>query len=128
MKYDFIQAYCLSKKGTEEDYKAEWDAIRYSVRGKMYALVGNDGEGNPIISVKLPPEYGLELQERYAEITPGYYLNKTHWSSMLLGGNVPDEVLKQMLDCSYELIFQSLNRKIRNEILNQQGAINNERN
>jgi predicted DNA-binding protein (MmcQ/YjbR family) len=85
----------------------------------MYALVGNDGEGNPIISVKLPPEYGLELQERYAEITPRHYLNKTYWSSMLLGGNVPGEVLKKMLDYSYELIFQSLNRKIRNEILNQ---------
>jgi predicted DNA-binding protein (MmcQ/YjbR family) len=37
------------EKSTKEDYKAAWDAIRYSVRGKMYALVGNDGEGNPII-------------------------------------------------------------------------------
>jgi predicted DNA-binding protein (MmcQ/YjbR family) len=33
--------------------------------------------------------------EKYAEITPGYHLNKTHWSSMLLGGNVPEEVLKK---------------------------------
>jgi predicted DNA-binding protein (MmcQ/YjbR family) len=119
MKYDFIQEYCLSKKGTEENYKAEWDAIRYSVRGKMYVLVGNDADGNPIISVKLPPEYSLELREQYAEIIPGYYLNKTHWNSMLLGGNVPDEVLKKMLDCSYELIFQSLSRKVQNEISNQ---------
>ena len=119
MRYDFIQEYCLSKKGTEEDYKAEWDAIRYTVRGKIYALVGNDREGNHIISVKLPPEYGLELRERYAEITPGYHLNKTHWSSMLLGGDVPDEVLKKMLDCSYELIFQSLSKKVQSEILNK---------
>jgi predicted DNA-binding protein (MmcQ/YjbR family) len=119
MTYDFIQEYCLSKKGTEEDYKAEWDAVRYTVRGKMYAMAGNDSDGNPIISVKLPPEYSLELREQYAEITPGYYLNKTHWSSMLLTGKVPDGVLKKMLDCSYKLIFQSLSKKVQAEISNQ---------
>jgi len=118
MKYDFIQEYCLSKKGAEEDYKQEWNAIRYSVRGKMFALVGNDGKGQPIISVKHNPEYGEELREKYEDIVPGYYLNKTHWSSMFLGGNVPEEVLKQMLDGSYELIFNSLSKKIQNEILN----------
>ena len=119
MKYDFIQAYCLSKKGVKEDYKEEWDAIRYSVCGKMFALIGNDGKGQPIISVKHIPEYGEELREKYEEISPAYYMNKTHWSSMLLEGNVPEKVLKQMLDGSYELIFNSLSKKIQNEILNQ---------
>ncbi|MDR0766816.1 MAG: MmcQ/YjbR family DNA-binding protein [Odoribacteraceae bacterium] len=116
MKYDFIQEYCLSKEGTEEDYKAEWDAIRYSVRGKMYALVGNNGEGMGVITVKLPPGYGLELREQYAEITPGYHFNKTHWNSMLLGGDVPDAVLKKMLDHSYNLILRSLSKKAQKEI------------
>ena len=119
MKYDFIKAHCLSKKGAEEDYKQEWDAIRYCIRGKMFALVGNDKEGNPIISVKHTPEYGEELREKYQDIIPGYYLNKIHWSSMFLTGNVPKAVLKQMLDGSYELIFNSLPKKIQNEITNQ---------
>jgi predicted DNA-binding protein (MmcQ/YjbR family) len=119
MNYDFIQEYCLSKKGAEEDYKQEWDAIRYAVRGKMFALVGNDNEGKPIISVKHLPEYGEELREKYRDIVPGYYLNKAHWSSMFLGGNVPEAVLKKLLDGSYELIFNSLSKKIQNEILNQ---------
>jgi len=119
MKYDFIQAYCLSKKGAVEDYKQEWDAIRYCVCGKMFALVGHDNEKNPIISVKHDPEYGAELRERYTDIIPGYYLNKMHWSSVFLSGNVPEAVLKQMLDGSYELIFNSLPKKVQNEILNQ---------
>ncbi|MDR2027867.1 MAG: MmcQ/YjbR family DNA-binding protein, partial [Prevotellaceae bacterium] len=114
-----IQAHCLSKKGAEEDYKQEWDAIRYSVRGKMFALVGNDGEGNAIISVKHTPEQGEELREKYSDIVPGYYLNKTHWSSVRLNGDVPETVLKQMLDVSYGLVFNSLSRKIQNEITNQ---------
>ncbi|MDR2026639.1 MAG: MmcQ/YjbR family DNA-binding protein, partial [Prevotellaceae bacterium] len=114
-----IQAHCLSKKGAEEDYKQEWDAIRYSVRGKMFALVGNDGEGNAIISVKHMPEQGEELREKYSDIVPGYYLNKTHWSSVRLNGDVPETVLKQMLDVSYGLVFNSLSRKTQNEISNQ---------
>jgi predicted DNA-binding protein (MmcQ/YjbR family) len=116
MNYDFIQAHCLAKRGAEEDYKQEWDAIRYAVRGKMFALVGNDSSGNPIISVKHDPERGTELREQYPDIVPGYYLNKMHWSSVLLGGNVPEEVLKQMLDDSHALVFRSLSRKIQNEI------------
>ena len=118
MKYDFIQAYCLSKKGAKEDYKQEWDAIRYSIRGKMFALVGNDGDGKPVISLKHSPEHGEALREKQKDIVPGYYLNKTHWSSVFLGGNVPEAVLKQMLDESYELIFNALPKKVQNEILN----------
>ena len=119
MKYDFIQAHCLSKKGAEEDYKQEWDAIRYTVRGKMFALVGHDAEEQAIISVKHTPERGEELREKYTDIIPGYYMNKVHWSSMFLNGNVPEAVLKQMLDGSYELIFNSLPKKTQNEITNQ---------
>jgi predicted DNA-binding protein (MmcQ/YjbR family) len=119
MNYDFIQAHCLAKKGAEEDYKKEWDAIRYTVCGKMFALIGNDSEGRAIISVKHTPEQGEELRAKYMDIIPGYYLNKTHWSSLFLNGSVPETVLKQMLDVSYELIFHSLSRKIQNEILNQ---------
>ena len=117
MKYDFIQEHCLSKKGAEEDYKQEWDAIRYSVRGKMFALVGNDGTGKPVISLKHSPKNGETLRGQYEDIAPGYYLNKTLWSSVFLGGNVPESVLKQMLDESYELIFNSLPKKVKNEIL-----------
>ena len=119
MKYDFIQEYCLSKKGAVEDYKKEWDAIRYTVCGKMFALVGCDNIGNHIISVKHRPEYGEELRETYKDIIPGYYLNKTLWSSVLLSGDVPETVLKKLLDGSYELIFKSLSKKVQNEILNQ---------
>ena len=119
MKYDFIQAHCLAKKGAEEDYKQEWDAIRYSVRGKMFALVGNDSEGKAIISVKHDPEYGEELREKYSDIVPGYYLNKTHWSYVFLNGDVPETVLKQLLDGSYKLVFDSLSKKIQNEISNK---------
>ncbi|MDR2232650.1 MAG: MmcQ/YjbR family DNA-binding protein [Tannerella sp.] len=116
MKYDFIQEYCLAKKGAEEDYQQDWDAIRYRVGGKMFVLVGNDKSGKAIISVKHDPERGEELREKYADIIPGYYLNKSLWSSVYLDGDVPEAVLKHMIDESYELIFNSLPKKVRDEI------------
>ena len=119
MKYDFIQAHCLAKSGATEDYKQAWDAILYTVHGKIFALIGNDGDGRAVISVKHDPEKGEELRELYADIISGYHLNKKHWSSVLLNGNVPDTVLKQMLDESYELVFNALSKKIRNEIRNE---------
>jgi predicted DNA-binding protein (MmcQ/YjbR family) len=118
MMYDFIKPHCLSKNAAEEDYKQEWDAIRYTVRGKMFALAGNDGKGRPVISVKHTQEHGEELREKYADIVPGYYLNKTLWSSVFLNGNLPETVLKQMLDKSYELVFNSLPKKVQKEIIN----------
>ncbi len=82
-KYEFIKSFCLSQKGTVEDYKEEWQATRYLVGGKMYAMRGGDGQGNPIITVKLPPEEGLALRDMYAgDILPGYYMNKEHWNSV----------------------------------------------
>jgi predicted DNA-binding protein (MmcQ/YjbR family) len=117
--YEFIQSYCLSKIGAEEDYKQEWDAIRYMVRGKMFAVIHNDRDGISVISVKHTPERGLELREKYSDVIPGYHFNKIHWSSAYLNGILPEAVLKQMLDESYELIFNSLSKKARNEIMNQ---------
>jgi len=114
--YDFIQSYCLSKRAAEEDYKAEWDAIRYTVCGKMFALVHSDGKGLQVISVKHTPECGIELREKFRDIIPGYHFNKTHWSSVYLNGDTPEVVLKQMLDKSYELVFKKLPKKTQNEI------------
>ena len=99
MMYDFIQEHCLAKKAAEEDYKQEWNAIRYKLRGKMFAVIHNDGDGLPVISVKHTPERGEELREKYGrDIVPGYHFNKKHWSSVFLNGNLPETVLKQMLD------------------------------
>lgn len=117
MKYEWLDGYCLSKNGTEKDYKAEWQATRYMIRGKMYAMRGGDKEGKPIITVKLEPMFGSLLRQTYRDIVPGYYMNKEHWNSLYLGGNVPDDVLKGMLDKSYRLILAGFSKKVQQEIL-----------
>ena len=116
MKYQWLDEYCLAKKGVEKDFKEEWGATRYLIKGKMFVLQGGDKEGRPIITVKLEPDYGDFLRQEYADIFPGYYMNKIHWNSLYLNGDVPDDVVRDMLDRSYNLIFSSLSKKARNEI------------
>lgn len=117
MKYEWLDDYCVSKQGAEKDYKAEWDAVRFMIRGKMFAMKCGDKEGRPIITIKLEPLLGEFLRNQYPDIVPGYYMNKQHWNSLYLEGNVPDDVVRDMLDKSYNIILQSFSKKMQQEML-----------
>jgi len=116
MKYKWLEEYCLSKKGAISDFKIEWDAKRYLLAGKMFAMQGGDKNKKAIITLKCEPSFGESLREQYKHIIEGYYMNKVHWNSVYIDGDVPDEVLKKMIDMSYELIFNSLSKKLQKEI------------
>lgn len=116
MKYEWLDKYCLSQKGAVKDFKAEWEATRYMIGEKMFGMKCEDKEGNPIITLKLEPSFGDFLRQQYEDIKPGYYMNKLHWNSLYLEGTVPDEVLKEMIDQSYQLIFKGLSKKLQKEI------------
>lgn len=117
MKYEWLNEYCVLKKGVEKDFKLEWNATRYMIKGKMFALQGGDKEGRPIITVKLEPTFGAFLRSQYKDIVPGYYMNKEHWNSLYLNGEVPDDVLKDMLDRSYGIVLTSFSKKLQKEIV-----------
>lgn len=116
MNYDWLNEYCLNKNGSEKDFKEEWNATRYLIRGKMFVMKGGDKEGNPIITIKCEPSFGRFLRDEYKDIIPGYYMNKEHWNSVYIDGKVPDNVVKQMIDMSYSLIVSSFSKKIQKEI------------
>lgn len=117
MNYPWLDTYCLSKAGAEKDYKEEWAATRYMIRGKLFAMQGGDKEGRAILTLKLPPDQGRLLRENYPDIIPGYYMNKEHWNSVYLEGSVEDDVLQSMIDTSHRLILESLPKRMQKEIL-----------
>ncbi len=116
MKYEWFDAHCLCKKGAVKEYKIEWDAVRYLVGGKMFVLQGTDKQKKPIVTLKCEPQFGHMLREQYSDIKPGYYMNKQHWNSVYLDGDVPDDILRQMADMSYQLVLDGLSKKARQEI------------
>lgn len=118
MNYPWIHAYLLEKPGVTVDLKQEWNWVRYQLGGKLFAAVCLDDSDRPVyITVKLPPEQGDLLRQQFSDIIPGYYCNKVHWNSVKADGCVPDELLKTMLDKSYELILGAFSKKKQQEIL-----------
>lgn len=118
--YPWIEEYCSKKPGFEQDYKEEWQAWRFLLKGKMFAMIGGDKQGSPIITLKLEPAYGDFLRREYpGQIEPGYYMNKTHWNSLHLDSSVPDEVVRKMLDDSHTIVLASLPKKVQQQILEQ---------
>lgn len=116
MRYEWLSEYCLEKPGAEKDFKPEWDAFRYMVGGRMFLMEGGDKHGTPIVTLRLEPLRGDMLRAQYEKIIPGYYMNKTHWNSIYRDGDVPDDLVKSMIDESYRLIFSSLTKKAQREI------------
>jgi len=119
VKYQWVDKYCLALTGVIKDFKSEWNATRYLVGGKMFAMCCGDKDGKPIITVKLDPGFGTLLRQKYKYIVPGYYMNKDHCNSLYLEGDVPDDVLKTMIQESYQLILNSLSKKIQKEIMEE---------
>lgn len=118
MKYEWIDEYLLKKKGVTRDLQKDWNWVRYLLENKMFAAVCLDGEDKPYyITLKLNPVEGDFLRQQYEDIIPGYYMNKMHWNSVKADGNVPDELLKDMLDKSYGLVLGGFSKKKQKEIL-----------
>lgn len=122
MKYAWLDAYLMRKSGVEKDFKVEWNWQRYMIDGKLFAAVCYDDDNRAaLITLKLDPMEGDFLRQQYEDIIPGYYMNKTHWNSVKADGAVPDELLKDMLDKSYELILGSFSKKKQAEIRGRHG-------
>ena len=116
MKETDICTYAETFSSAQTDFKAEWGATRLLLDDKMFGMLGQDKSGKRILTVKLKPEDGELLREQYAEIVPGYYMNKVHWNSIDLAGQVPDETIKTMIQKSYQLILQAMTKKRQREI------------
>ena len=118
MKYPWIDESLLQKPGVTKDFKEEWGWIRYKIGDKLFAAVCLDPDGKPYyITLKLTPAEGDFFRQQYEDIIPGYYMNKTHWNSVRAEGNVPDEVLRELLEKAYQLVLGGFSRKKQQEIL-----------
>lgn len=118
MRYTWLDEYLMSKRAVTKDLQPVWNWIRYHIGGKMFAAVCLDDQNKPYyINLKLEPLEGQYFREKYEDVIPGYYSDKTHWNSIKPDGEVPDDLLKDMLDKSYQLVLQGFSKKRQREIL-----------
>jgi predicted DNA-binding protein (MmcQ/YjbR family) len=83
--------------------------------GKMFAVMGVDDEPR-MITLKVEPERGVTLVAAHGAITPGYHSNKRHWISVILDGSVPEELVRELIEDSYDLVLSSLPARTRFQV------------
>jgi predicted DNA-binding protein (MmcQ/YjbR family) len=115
MNIEEFREYCLSKPAVSESFPFDENTLVFKVAGKMFALT--DLANIFSINLKCQPEKCLELREHYNCVNPGYHMNKTHWNTIIVDGSVNDELLKEWIDLSYNLVVLSLSRSQRTLLL-----------
>jgi predicted DNA-binding protein (MmcQ/YjbR family) len=115
MNLESFQNYCLSKKGVEATFPFDEVTLVFKVMGKMFAISGLD---NPdfAITLKCDPDRAEELREVHQEIRPAWHMSKKHWNSVDCEGDLRDELIRQLIDHSYDLVVAGLPRKLRIEL------------
>jgi predicted DNA-binding protein (MmcQ/YjbR family) len=115
MNHDIIREYCLQKKATTFDFPFDEEVMACRVAGKIFVLM-SILQFPVSINVKCDPEKAIDLRERYEAVKPGYHMNKTHWNTVTCDGSLSDAEIFSFIDHSYEMVLQSIPKKIRNEI------------
>jgi len=87
------------------------DTLVFKVMGKVFALTSLSEASS--VNLKCDPEYASDLRERYFSVKPGYHMNKKHWNTVDLHGDVDRTLLLSLIDHSYEQVVKGLPRKTR---------------
>jgi predicted DNA-binding protein (MmcQ/YjbR family) len=105
-----LRKWCLQRPGATEEFPFGEQPSVFKVAGKMFAL--SILPARPLkVSLKCEPELAHQLRVSYPAIQPGYHLNKRHWNTVTLDGSLPDELVLEMLEDSYDLVVAGLPRK-----------------
>ena len=115
MNADELRGWCLAQAGAIEDFPFGPQHSVFKVGGKMFALSALDRR--PLeVSVKCEPELAVQLRDSYAAIRPGYHLNKRHWNTITLDGSLPDQLVRDLIEDSYDLVVSGLPKRTRVEL------------
>lgn len=103
MTHKEVEEYLLSMPNARLDYPFGAETAVYKVNDKMFALVAE--KSDPLkLSLKCDPLLAKTLRERYVSVMPGYHLNKKHWNTILLTGQLSWEEVQDLIRLSYNLV------------------------
>lgn len=116
MDIETFRNYCLKKEGVTEELPFGPSTLVFKVKGKMFATAGLD-EVPLRINLKCDPERAIDLRARHPEtILPGFHMNKKHWNTVLPEGDLPNSLLRELIDHSYDLVVNGLSKKLRQQL------------
>ncbi|MCB9188679.1 MAG: MmcQ/YjbR family DNA-binding protein [Flavobacteriales bacterium] len=114
MNIEEYRDYCMSFPQTSEGFPFDEKTLVFKVAGKMFALA--DVEDFSSVNLKCDPEKAIQLREEFPEVMPGYHMSKKHWNTVEVNSGVDDDKIKEWIKDSYDLVVQSLTKKLRTEL------------
>ncbi len=105
----------LAKPGSYEDFPFGPEVSVFKVGSKMFAL-SHPGKTPVRVNLKCYPEEAEIQRTLFPAVTPGYHMNKRHWNTVILNGTIPDALVYEMIDVSYDLVFRSLKKAERDRL------------
>lgn len=103
MDHKTVEEYILSMPNARLDYPFGEGVAVYKVGDKMFALI-SEGKRPVRVSLKCDPTLSKVLREKYEEVMPGYHLNKKHWNTLVLSGQLEWKEVQGLIRHSYELV------------------------
>lgn len=115
MNIEDIRLYCIHKNGVTESLPFDDTTLVFKVMNKMFALLNL--KSNHSINLKCDPDKAISLREHYDSVLPGYHMSKKHWNTILLDDSIPNDLIREWVDDSYDLIVLGLPKKLREELV-----------
>lgn len=103
MDHKAVENYVLSMPEAVREYPFGEGVAVYKVGDKMFALM-QEGKTPVNLSLKCDPLLATTLREKYETVLPGYHLNKKHWNTLVLSGQLPWEEVQDLIRHSYLLV------------------------
>lgn len=98
-----VEEYVLQMPNAKLDYPFGKDVAVYKIDDKMFALIA-EGTSPVRISLKCDPKLSSMLREKYETVMPGYHLNKKHWNTIVLSGQLEWPEVQDLIRHSYLLV------------------------
>lgn len=108
MTHKEVEEYILSMPNAKLEYPFGEEAAVYKVAnppagGKMFAIIAENSE--PVrLSLKCDPNLARHMRGKYESVMPGYHLNKKHWNTIVLSGQLSWEEVQALIRHSYDLV------------------------
>jgi predicted DNA-binding protein (MmcQ/YjbR family) len=108
---DQLRDHCLAFAGAVEEFPFRPELSVFKVSGKVFALAPL--LDRPLrVSLKCEPALAEQLRSTYAAVRPGYHLNKRHWNTVQVDGSLPDQLVLDMVEDSYDLVLAGLPKRV----------------
>ncbi|MFR9165928.1 MAG: MmcQ/YjbR family DNA-binding protein [Dysgonomonas sp.] len=113
MNIEEFREYCMSVKGASESFPfIDPNVLVFKVMGKMFAYIHIEPKDGVFrANMKCNPDKSVDLRERYEGVNRGIHTQSLTWNTIEIQSDVPDSLIKELINHSVEEVIKKLPKK-----------------